>query len=110
MMTHWSGGRDLQTRVQILAAPPVQPRISGDSKPLSSASTSCFITSLIAELRSAIGETGIYINPNQLQKAVSNWADNTPNDVKIKQMKQAAMMGLILSASVLILSIIFERH
>lgn len=56
-----------------------------------------------------IGNTGIYIKPNRLLNAVSDWIDNTPTDIKIKQMKQAAMIGLILSASLLILSIMYLK-
>ena len=55
-----------------------------------------------------IGNSGIYINPNQLQSAVSGWIKNTPDAVKIKQVKQFATIGLIISAIVLIASIILQ--
>jgi len=51
-----------------------------------------------------ISNSGIYINPNQLQNAVSNWVENTSDDIKIKQIKQFAMIGFILCGAILILS------
>ena len=55
-----------------------------------------------------IGNSGIYINPNQLQNAVSNWVENTPDYVKIKQIKQFATIGLILCVATLIVSSILD--
>ena len=49
-----------------------------------------------------IGDSGICVNPHQFLNAVDGWIKDTPDDVKIKQIKQFATIGLIISVAVLI--------
>jgi len=48
-----------------------------------------------------LGQTGIYLNVEQMANRFKNWIENTPNHIKKRQIENIATTGFLLSVGLL---------